>query len=148
MKLFSIRHGLWLLLLCMGAPAFITGCGGGSDNTPQVPAIPVSVPQFALQNGQLATLNFVISGTRINGTIAIDDGAQTDPARRFPPGLYPFSGTFTPPRGYQVRGEFGNLGDFTARGDFPTTSQTGTYTIDFQNQSTSGVLPALSNTAS
>ena len=148
MKLFSIRHGLWIVLLCMGAPALMTGCGGGNDDGLQVPVIPVSIPQFALQNGQLATLNLVVRGTSAVGTLAIADGAQPASSPRFPPGLYPVDGSFTAPRAYAVNGDFMDLGAFRLSGDLPTTSRTGTYTIDFQDQTTSGTLPALSNTAS
>ncbi len=144
MKHFSIRHGLWLCLLA--APALVAGCGGG-NNAVAVPAIPVSVPTFTLQNGQSATLKFKIRGTALDGTIAIADGAQVEPnpLRRIPPGTYPFNGTFTPPRGYEIGGTFGTLGDFTARGDLPTTSQTGTYTLVFQGQTLSGTLPIIAN---
>lgn len=147
MKHFSIRHGLWLCLL--GAPALVAGvagCGGG-NNVPALPAIPVSVPPFTLQNGQSATLKFKIRGTSLDGTIAIADGAQIEPnsLRRIPPGVYPVNGTFTPPRGYELGGTFGALGPFTARGDLPTTSQTGTYVIAFQGQSLTGILPVLTS---
>ena len=142
MKHFSIRHGLWLCLL--GAPTIVAGCGGGNSAV-SVPAIPVSVPTFTLQNGQRATLKFKIRGTALDGTIAIADGAQVEPnpLRRIPPGTYPFNGTFTPPRGYEIGGTFGALGAFTGRGDLPTTSQAGTYTIEFQGQTLSGTLPVI-----
>ena len=143
MKLFSIRHRLWLGLLCAGAPALVVGCGGG--NAPSLPAIPVSLPQFALQNGQLATLKFDIRGTSLRGTITIADGDQVDPLRRVPPGAYPFTGTFTPPRGYQGTSTLGTAGTLAISGDFPTTSQTGTYRVTFQGQTTNGVLPVLRN---
>ena len=62
-------------------------------------------------------------------------------------GTYPFTGTFTAPRGFNVTGTFGSQGAFTLTGEFATENAVGSYKLTVNGVTEQGILPRLSRAA-
>ena len=151
------------------------GCGGGSGGglfggatptpRPIATATPTATPAnspvitnalITLGNGQAGTLNVSRVGNALSGTLLVV-ARQASPqlpqdrtAKSFnfstPAGTYTVSGTFTPPRGFTLSGDFpAPLGNFSLVGQIPTTASAGSYTISAAGQTQSGAIPVISN---
>ena len=156
------RIALPLALASALLPLTIIGCGGGSGNgpnTPQATATPspmtpvALIPTtFVLANGQRITLTGTRTGNQLTGTLAVAaSAAQTKLATgaqnaTFPfqiaAGEYAYTGTITPPFGFNVAGNFGALGNFTLIGQLPTETENGGYSLTTNGVTDSGILPA------
>lgn len=142
----------------------LTGCGGGSGRSPfnpqpqPQPNQPITqTSNLTLGNGQRAILTTTRNGNGIIGTLQIlDAGQSTLLASKAPAGkafnfniavgTYAISGTFTPPRGYSISGNFGALGTFSLTGLLPTATETGAYSLVANGQTDSGVIPVIGST--
>ena len=162
-----MNHRLLLTLALCGAvlPLTIVGCGGGNGgllnpnptarpNPTATPTAnqPVALPvqAFTLGNGQRVTLNLTQTGAALKGTAQIAaataqkrvlaTGAQALLSVQIPPGLLPIEGTFTAPRGFDLRATDGS---FSVKGNLATPTQAGTYNLTLANgQTDSGIVPA------
>lgn len=114
-------------------------------------AAPTTVPaqSFAapirFPNGQNGTLNLRVAGTSVTGNVvvrALGVARLQQTSFAIAAGTYPISGTFTPPRGFTVRGSFpAPIGSFTISGTLPTATQAGAYTLTAGGQTVSGIVP-------
>ena len=162
---------LILPLALIGAivPVALIGCGGGSGlgpaktrspQTPQTPQTPQPVALAAttatLDNGQRITLNPIRTGTALSGTVVVSgptaqtrlqSGVQNLITRTIKVGTFTLVGTFTAPRGYNIRALDGATELFQMNGDFPTQTQDGTYNLRLADgQTESGRLPVAGTT--
>ena len=164
-----MKQKLLLTLALSGAivPLALVGCGGGNGGllsprptarpnataTPS-PTLPVAlVPTtFALQNGQRVTLTGSRTGDKLVGKLKVEGAATQQRVvsgsqnQAFPFSLaigeYGYTGTFTPPRGFNVVGNFGSFGNFTMTGQLQTATQDGSYSLTTGGVTDTGVLPA------
>ena len=152
------RLALPLALLGAVLPLTTIGCGGGNGGllNPQTPQTPASVnltpTTFTLGNGQRVTLTGTRTGNQLAGKLAVA-GAAAQPKltsgvqnQAFPfsvtNGEYGYTGTFTPPRGFSINGNFGGLGDFTMTGQLQTATENGSYSLTTNGTTDTGILPA------
>ena len=159
-----MNNKLLLVLALSGAivPLVIGGCGGGGGGllNPQTPQTPASVnltpTTFTLQNGQRVTLTGTRTGDKLAGKLAVA-GAAAQPKltsgaqnQAFPfsvtNGEYGYTGTFTPPRGFSIVGNFGSLGSFQMSGQLQTATQDGSYSLTTNGVTDTGILPASGGT--
>ena len=157
------RLALSLALTGAVLPVALIGCGGGGGTSPLktrtgVTPTPVT-PQtlaltpatFTLQNGQRVTLTGTRTGTQLKGNLKVAAAPlarlQTGSQKQAFPfqiavGNYGYTGTFTPPRGFNIVGNFGSLGSFTMSGQLQTTTQDGSYSLTTNGTTDTGILPA------
>ena len=153
-----------ILSLALLSAIVPVGCGGGSGLGPAktqsgvtpTPVTPQSVAltptTFTLQNGQRVTLTGTRTGTELKGNLKVlaataqprlQSGSQNV---AFPfsiaLGDYGYTGTFTPPRGFTINGNFGSLGSFTMSGQLQTATENGSYSLTTNGVTDTGVLPA------
>ena len=160
------RLALSLALTGAVLPVALIGCGGGNGvgplktrtgvtPTPVTPQTLALTPAtFTLQNGQRVTLTGTRTGTQLKGNLKVaaaplsrlQTGSQNV---AFPfsiaVGNYGYTGTFTPPRGFTIVGDFGALGSFTMSGQLQTTTQNGSYSLTTNGVTDSGIIPALNS---
>lgn len=106
-----------------------------------------------MSNGQTLTLNLKQTGSKLKGTAQIANatalprlasGAQNLLSVQIPPGLLPIEGTFTAPRGFDLRATDGS---FSVKGNFATPTLPGTYDLTLASgQTDSGTVPPTGQT--
>lgn len=157
-NLYTKRLALALALCGAVLPLTIVGCGGGgggggllSPQGPQTPQTPTAVnltpTTFTLANGQRVTLTGTRMGDKLAGKLKVlNAAAQTKLTSGAQNATFPFSvavgeygytGTFTPPRGFDIIGNFGSLGSFTMKGQLQTATENGSYSITTNGVDTS-----------
>ena len=165
----SKRLALTLALTGAVLPLTLIGCGGGgggllsprpttrpnptATSSPTTP-IALTPTTFTLQNGQRVTLTGTRTGNALAGKLAVAAAPQPKLASgaqnaTFPfqiaVGEYGFTGTFTPPRGFSITGNFGSLGNFNMSGQLQTATENGSYSLTTNGVTDSGILPATGN---
>lgn len=144
-----------LLLACSPALVLLPGCSGGSSTSGVVSnlVLPQSFP-VRLSATQTGTLNLeTLVGTTLNGTLVIDPAvavSRTGPGSRvatdipeLPPGTYPVSGAYHPPRGFVLSTALPEpVGAVLVSGTVPLPGNPGEYTINALGQTVSGTIPA------
>ncbi len=150
----------------------ISGCGGGNGGgflggnptaTPVVTATATGTPlatattvptgaqtsNFTLGNGQRAILTTVVGANNtLSGTIQILAPALISRSTKalttsIKIGTFQITGTFSPPRGFQFTVTDGGQTLFSMSGQLATATQTGSYTLNFNGQTDSGIIPTL-----
>ena len=157
----SFRILIGGLLAAAPLSVLVTGCGGGSGLSPfnpqpqPQPNQPVTqTSNLTLENGQRAILTTNRNGNDITGTLQILNVAQSPLLASKAPagkvlnfniavGTYSISGTFTPPRGYSISGNFGEFGTFSLTGLLPTATEAGSYSLVANGQTDNGVIPVI-----
>lgn len=170
MKKSSLLAGALLVLLPLTAILPGCGGGGSGVISPTSTAAPTPTPlilvtptpngsvgatqtsNLILGNGQRATLNFAIGGTSISGTLEVLDAppnlALTKKTKAKTQayngtifaGTYIISGSLTPPLAYNVIVTDDGITQFGLRGQLPTTTKAGTYTLYSGSGSEDGIL--------
>ncbi|RYG68317.1 hypothetical protein EON80_11900 [bacterium] len=155
------------LLAATPLALLLPGCSGGLSSVSPT-ATPVSNPTstptpttaapvttaFVLGNGQRATLVTQQNGTGLTGTLQIQAPLLNVASTRqsnalnytFRVGTYQITGTFTPPRGFNITGTDGGQPLFTMTGQFSTTTETGSYTVKVNGQTDTGTIPKIGQT--
>ena len=158
-NLISKRLVLPLALVSAVLPVVLLGCGGGSGTNPQKTqtgpqTIALAPATFALANGQRVTLTGARTGTDLKGNLKVEaaplartqSGAQN---ATFPfqiaVGNYGFTGTFTPPRGFSINGDFSTVGSFQMTGQLETQTEDGSYSLTTNGVTDNGIIPALNS---
>lgn len=150
----------------------LTGCSGSGTGgafqpnatptptataTPTTPQPAAQVSNLTLGNGQRAILTTTVDGNnKITGSVQILAPAVVPAVAKIGTKAFSFSiplstygivsGTFTPPRSYNITGNFGALGSFSMSGLLPTTTQEGTYTLSVNGQTESGIIAKVGQT--
>lgn len=165
---FSLVYGA--LLAAFPLAALLTGCGGGggiigeatptpsssptaTSATPVPTSVDLGSAPVVFSNNQIGTLSLTRKGTAVSGTVVVNDVATQGLAGRstqalsfsIKAGTYQVSGTFTPPRGFSITGNFpAPVGAFSITGAIPTTSETGSYTLKAGGETVTGTYPKIS----
>lgn len=135
-------------LLCL----FLTAC----PNTPQLNAPSVvqqsNVQEYELPlnlgNGQATSIKMQIQGQQISGELVVaEKSLQTQLfSHTLMIGRYAFTGSFSPPRGFTMRGNFPEpAGMFNLTGTLPTQTEPGNFTFTQGGETVSDILPAFNS---
>lgn len=133
---------LLLLPLLAGCPA----AGPSNSQNPSTQEKSVSPVDFG--NGQQGSLSLTRQGTQISGELVISNSPTalrvSAFSRSLQVGSYALTGSFNPPRGFSMTGNFpAPVGAFQVSGNFPTQTEAGDATLSAMNETVTVELPAL-----
>lgn len=131
-----------LLIPSLGA------CAATPGNIPTQTLQQRSVSSVDFGNGQTGSLNLTRQGNQVDGELTISNPSPTlrsqALSRSLQFGSYALTGSFTPPKGFSVTGNFpAPIGTFTVSGNFPSLTEPGSATLEANGETVSIELPAL-----
>lgn len=136
--------GLLCLLLtaCPNPPQI-----GASSVAPQSQAQNYDLP-LNLGNGQAVSVSMQIQGQQISGELIVAEHALRTQSisHTLRIGRYAFTGSFSPPRGFTMAGNFSEPAEpFSLTGTLPTQTDPGSFTFTQGGETVSDILPAFNS---
>jgi hypothetical protein len=132
---------LCLLLTACPNPSQI----GASSVAPQSQVQNYELP-LNLGNGQAVSVSMQIQGQQISGELIVAERALRTQSisHTLRMGRYAFTGSFSPPRGFTMAGNFSEPAEpFSLTGTLPTETDPGSFTFTQGGETVSDILPAL-----